>query len=164
MRFLTLALLWVGSAEAADGPSAAAAFGRLKGLVGEWEGIQPNGEKATTRYELMGNGSALVEYYAGMGAGNEMLTVYHLDGDRLLLTHYCMAKNQPRLQLSKFDAATGELAFDFLDVTGLADPSAGHMRTAWFQFESADRFTTKWQYFENGKISFDEKQQFTRVK
>ena len=47
----------------------AAAFARLKTLVGEW-------------------GTALIEKESGekMPA---MLTVYHLDGDRLLLTHYC---------------------------------------------------------------------------
>src|SRR5579863_8610060 len=75
---------------------AAAAFARLKTLVGEWEANRPDG-KVRLAYELTGGGSALVERQAEekMPA---MMTVYHLDGDRLILTHYCMAGNQPRMQ------------------------------------------------------------------
>jgi hypothetical protein len=163
MRFLAVALLVAGTARAADRPDAVAAFERLKGLVGEWESVQGGGQKSTSRYELMGSGSTLVEHFAGMGADG-MLTVYHLDGDRLLLTHYCTAKNQPRMELKSFDPATGELAFDLIDVTGLSSPAAGHMRRAWFQLPDGNRYSTKWVFFEDGKIAFDETFEFTRVK
>ncbi len=28
-----------------------------------------------------------------------MITMFHMDGDRLLMTHYCGAGNQPRMKL-----------------------------------------------------------------
>ena len=149
------------SALAADGPNAAAAFERLKGLVGEWEAVQANGQKATSRFEVIAGGSALLERETGMGS--EMITLYHLDGDRLLLTHYCMAGNQPRMRLTAFDPATGELAFEFLDATGLPNPAAGHMRRARFWLEAANRYSTQWNFVENGKSTFDEKFKFARM-
>lgn len=149
----------------ADAPDGAAAFERLKGLVGVWEVTQPAGKNATVRYELTASGSALFERYSdsSMGAGNEMITMYHLDSGRLLLTHYCMAGNQPRMFLKRFDPATGELDFDFLDATGLKDENDGHMRRAQFRLLEPDRFTSRWEFVENGKATFDEKQELTRV-
>jgi hypothetical protein len=159
-----LALLG-SKAAPADAPDGVAAFERLKGLVGVWEVTQPTGKKATVRYELTASGSALFEHYSdsSMGAGNEMLALYHLDSGRLMLTHYCMAGNQPRMLLKRFDPATGELDFDFLDATGLKDENAGHMRRAQFRLVDQNRYTSRWEFVENGKMTFDEKQELTRV-
>ena len=100
--------------EASAGP---AAYARLKTLVGEWEADTQMG-KVHVSYELIAGGTSLVEKESGekMPA---MLTVYYLDGDRLLLTHYCMAGNQPRMQARAFNPETGEVAFEFLDATNL---------------------------------------------
>lgn len=161
-----LALSLLGStAIASDAPDGASAFERLKSLVGVWEVTQPAGKKATVRYELTAGGSALFEHYSdsSMGTGNEMITMYHMDSGRLLLTHYCMAGNQPRMQLKRFDPAKGELDFDFLDATGLPDESAGHMHRAQFRIANENRFTSRWEFVENGKLTFDEVQELTRV-
>jgi hypothetical protein len=162
---MALLALSGSTAAAADAPDAAAAFERLKGLVGVWEVTQPAGNKATVRYELTASGSALFERYAdgSMGEGNEMITMYYLDSGRLLLTHYCMAGNQPRMLLKRFDPATGELDFDFLDATGLKDENAGHMRRARFKLSGPNRYTSRWEFVEDGRTSFDEKQELTRV-
>lgn len=172
MRFqqIALALAFLAFArtpaeEKPDRAAAAEAFERLTELAGVWEASLANGHKATSRYEVVAAGSVLLERYADTSqpAGNEMVTLYHLDGDRLLLTHYCMAKNQPRMRLTAFDPANGELAFDFLDATNLPDPSAGHMHRARFRLEGKRRYTTEWEYVEGGKTSFREKLDFTRV-
>jgi hypothetical protein len=162
---LGLVALLGSKAPAADAPDGAAAFERLKGLVGVWEVSEPAGKKATVRYELTASGSALFEHYSdsSMGKGNEMITMYHLDSGRLLLTHYCMAGNQPRMELKRFDPATGELDFDFLDGTGMKDENAGHMRRAQFRLVDENRYTSRWEFVENGKTTFDEKQALTRV-
>jgi hypothetical protein len=90
-----------------------AAFARLKTLAGEWEAETRMG-KAHLSYEVIAGGTALVEKETAekMAA---MLTVYHLDGERLLMTHYCMAGNQPRMQAKAFNPESGELEFQFLD-------------------------------------------------
>jgi hypothetical protein len=153
---------------AADTPKTAdatVAFAHLKSLAGDWEAKNPAGGKSRVHYDVVSAGSAVVERFEddSMGAGNAMLTVYYLDGGRLLLTHYCMAKNQPRMQAEAFDNSTGELRFAFLDATGLATPEAGHMHSATFHFVDADHFSTAWQFFDAGKPKMTETAQYARV-
>lgn len=132
--------------------NATMAFDKLKGLVGQWEGTTDKG-KVTTTYELVAGGSALLER-VNIPGGGEMPTVYHLDGNRLLLTHYCTAGNQPTLQAETFDPASNELRFRFVKATNLASPNAGHMHDAVFKLVSPDQFTADWTWQENGKEAF----------
>ena len=92
-----------------------------------------------------------------------METIYHPDGSRLLLTHYCMLGNHPRMQARKFDPASGELAFEFLDVTNLASPGADHMYNVKIRIV-ADHLTSEWQMFEGGRLKSTDSFQFTRVR
>jgi hypothetical protein len=142
----------------ADGP---AAWARLKTLAGEWEANTPEG-KAHLNLELIAGGTALVERETAekMPA---METVYHLDGGRLLLTHYCMEGNQPRMEASSFNGEKGELQFRFLDATNLK-PGAEHMHDVLFHFVDKDHFESAWQLYENGKPKFTEKALYTRVR
>lgn len=144
--------------EASAGP---AAYARLKTLVGEWE-ADPAMGKAHISYELIAGGTSLVEKESAekMPA---MLTVYYLDGDRLLLTHYCMAGNQPRMQARAFNSDTGEVAFEFLDATNLT-PGAGHMHNAKIRVADHDHLNTEWEFYENGQRKMAETAQYTRVK
>jgi hypothetical protein len=143
--------------ETSAGP---AAYARLKSLVGEWEADTGMG-KVHVSYELIAGGTSLVERESGekMPA---MMTVYYLDGDRLLLTHYCMAGNQPRMQARAFNPETGEVAFEFLDATNLA-PGAGHMHNATFHLADKDHFSSQWEFYENGQRKMAETAQYTRV-
>jgi hypothetical protein len=164
LAILAVALVCaIGVPPFADGPDAAAAFDRLKQLAGTWEATGGSGKGAVTSFEVVGGGSAILEKYRDpkMGAGNEMVTMYHLDGSRLLLTHYCMAKNQPRMQLETYDPATGELKFEFLDATNLP-PGGGHMHRARYTLDGPDRFTTAWDFVKEGKTTFTEIQRFSR--
>jgi len=141
--------------------SDAEAFARLKTLVGEWEGDTGMG-KAHLSYELIAGGTALVEKEtaANMPA---MLTVYHLDGDRLILTHYCMVGNQPRMRARAFDAESGVLQFEFLDATNLP-AGGGHMHSAKIRFVDNDHLATEWAFYENGAQKFTEGAEYTRVR
>lgn len=146
------------TAETSAGP---AAFARLKTLVGEWEANTGMG-KVHVSYELIAGGTSLVERESGekMPA---METVYYLDGSRLLLTHYCMAGNQPRMQARGFNAETGEVAFEFLDATNL-QPGAGHMHNMKIRVADRDHLDTVWEFYENGQRKMAETAQYTRVK
>ncbi len=145
---------------------ATVAFARLKGLAGEWEAKSAEIGNARVTNEVVSGGSVVLERFTSdkLPAGGEMLTVYHLDGDRLLLTHYCMAQNQPRMVVRCFDPAKGELDFDFLDATNLASPGAGHMHSAKFRFLDDKHFSSEWQFVEDGKTKFQESAQYTRVR
>lgn len=161
---LTTTPALVGRHADGDGPDAAAAFERLKQLAGNWQATAGDGKGAVTRFEVIANGSALLEKYSDpkMGAGGEMATLYHLDGSRLVLSHYCIAKNQPRMQLASYNPASGEMTFEFLDATNLPT-GAGHMHRAQYTLESQDRFTTVWDFVKQGKTVFVEKQRFSKV-
>jgi hypothetical protein len=159
---LASAALMAGDAKLSDSIDAKLAFARLKSLAGEWEGSGEMG-KSKVVYEVIAGGSAVVEHETAANMP-EMMTVYHLDGDRLILTHYCMQGNQPRMQAKSFNAATGELAFKFLDATNLASPQAGHMHDVTMRFESGAKLSADWQFYENGRLKMTEKAQYTRVR
>ena len=159
---LILSMLAASAMAGDNRVDAKAAFERIKSLAGEWQGV---GDKAKEHlsYELIAGGSSVIERDAAEGRP-VMLTVYHLDGGRLLLTHYCMAGNQPRMEAREFDAKSGRLHFDFLDATNLASKDAGHMHTATLFLTGADRMSAEWVYYKDSKPSFSEKFEFVRVR
>ena len=168
-KLLTIAMLLLASTAgntADTQPSApldtTAAWSRLKSLVGEWDGDTAMG-KMHLSYTLTAGGTALVERESSEHMP-EMLTVYYMDGKRLLLTHYCMAGNQPRMEARAFNPSTGEIQFQFLDITNLANPAGGHMRNASLRFVDDRHVAQNWQFYENGELKMAEKSQFTRVR
>lgn len=152
------------AANGPDKPDGRAAFERLKSLEGTWEAPGANGQAATTTFELTANGTVLVERYTNPAfpAGGQMTTAYHLDGPDLVLTHYCIANNQPTLRVERFDPAAGEIQFEFLRASNLPSPDTGHMRRAKYTLVAADRFVTEWEFFENGRKTMTEVETFTR--
>jgi len=145
-----------------DEPAAEAAFARLKALAGQWEAEGREGHERLS-YELIANGTALVERETAANRP-EMLTVYHLDGNRLVLTHYCMAGNQPRMELRGFDPQTGALTFDFVGATNLAAPTSGHMHSVALRLADANHIVTEWKFVENGETRMTETANYTRVR
>lgn len=159
---LLTAVLSATAAPANSNNDAAVAFAKLKTLAGEWEANTSMGKSRLT-YEVISGGNAVVEHESIEKEG-DMLTVYHLDGDRLLLTHYCVAGNQPRMEAKAFDAQSGELRFQFLDATNLVNPNNGHMHNVTLHFVDNNHLATEWQFFENGQQKFTEKAQYTRIR
>ena len=61
-------------------------YEQLKSLVGEWEAELPGFGKLTSSVRLVSNGKA-IEEVIGTPKDNE-LSVYTLNADKILLTHY----------------------------------------------------------------------------
>lgn len=115
----------------------AAPLDRLESLVGNWE-AKTNQGVIRVSYRTIAGGSALVQSFV-TPSGRETLTVFHLDGRRLLATHYCAQGNQPRLELDA--ASTAErLVFTFVDATNLASRAA-HLVRLELRLEGAQRYT-----------------------
>jgi hypothetical protein len=135
-----------GAAPASLSP-AAQTLESFKALAGTWEGANEHG-KAKVTYTVVAGGSAVLERLA-MPNHDEMVTVYHLDGERLLLTHYCVVGNQPRMEARHFGA--GQVSFEMVDGTNLGSSQEGHMHKADFRFDGSDHLVSAWTWQENGK-------------
>ena len=128
-----------------------AGFEKLKTLIGQWEMTTPDGMHGAVKYELVSDGSAVLERISGDKHAMDMVTVYHADGPRLVMTHYCSAGNQPRMRSEPAAGEVKKLEFHFLDVTNLASPEAGHMHDLTVSFEDANHFTQEWHWLDHGK-------------
>lgn len=144
---LAVASLSFGDSDEAPQKPANAGFEKMKSLVGTWKGKMKDGSDVTLSYRLVAGGSTLEET---MSHG-DMVTMYHLDGGNLMLTHYCAAQNQPRMRATAFKAGDSALKFSFVDATSLSDPNAVHMHNLAFSFRDADHITQEWTMFDGGK-------------
>ena len=145
--FLLLAFTVTAAAQAGD---ARAAFERLKTLQGQWEGKFADGRRHTVEYRLSAGGSVLVETWQ-LAPGRESMTLYHLDGDRLLATHYCPQQNQPRLALVPVPGGDpSRLAFEFVDGTGLDVPGKSHQHAFVTVLRADGTYSRGETYVDNG--------------
>ena len=157
-----MALSVVASAAfAAEKTKSEEAFDRLASLKGEWAG-EINGVDTTLIYTLTANGSALMEE-CRPGKGPEMITMFTIDGDHLIASHYCSAKNQPQMATSTITDAQKPLAFSLVRVTGLKSADDWHNTGLTVIQEDNDHLTQEWSYQfkdKTGKNVFH----FTRVR
>ena len=82
-----------------------------------------------------------------------MVTVYHMDGNDVRMTHYCSAQNQPRMKASSVSRNARVVFFEFVDVTNLARPTDGHMQNLEITFKDRNHITHKWTWLENGRTT-----------
>ena len=128
----------------------AAAFERLASLAGEWEGTQ-QGVAIRVTYTLTADGSVLMEEVRPAGSA-AMITMFSVDGDHLIATHYCSAGNQPQMATEGIrDPATRTLAFSLVRVTGMKTPDDFHNTGIEVRLEDQDHLTQKWSYLDHGK-------------
>jgi hypothetical protein len=124
-------------------------FDKIKSLAGNWGGTAPNGKPAHI-YKVVSGGSAVMESITE-GSGNQMVTLYYLDGDHLMMTHYCTAGNQPRMGADSSTSSPTAIKFTFVDATNLSGPDAGHMHAHSIIWKDADHVTQYWTWREKGQ-------------
>jgi hypothetical protein len=158
------------------------AFSKLKALAGNWEGRatlnppsaheDPGLMQVSLRVTSRGN--ALVHEMSGKDDSNAKrkadlnstdsdhpITTFYLDGDRLLLTHYCDAGNRPRM-VGKVSPDGRKIEFTFLDVSGATQH--GRMDHAVFTIIDADHHTEDWTYLMPGNKPMQGHLDLQRVK
>lgn len=101
-------------------------FALMKSWEGRWQVAETDALEIV--FELTARGSVVVERWETR-AGLHSMTIYHMDGDRLIATHYCPQGNQPRLEVA--GEYSGEIRFAFRDVTDL-DSDESHTHELWF--------------------------------
>ncbi|HWZ97171.1 MAG TPA: hypothetical protein VN025_05365 [Candidatus Dormibacteraeota bacterium] len=138
-------------------------FDKLKTLAGTWEGpatLTPpqtemgDGTRMHISLRVTSRGNALVHEMNEAGKPDDPakydhpLTMFYLDGDKLLLTHYCDAGNRPRMA-AKVSPDGKTVEFDFVDVAG--GTQYGHMHHAMFTVIDENHHTEDWTYMMGDK-------------
>jgi hypothetical protein len=130
---------------------AMAAFEKLKGLAGEWTGeFAQEGKKqeAAVVYKTTSNGTVVMETLFP-GTRHEMITMFYLEEDQLVLVHYCAAGNQPKMLLKTSSA--DRLEFDYAGGSNVRADKDSHMHALRLTFDGKDKLTSDWDYFKDGK-------------
>jgi hypothetical protein len=130
-------------------------FDKLKTLAGSWQGrvstvpqapdIEGKLMQVSLRTTSMGH--TLMHEMTGAGRPDDPITMFVVDGDRLLLTHYCDADNRPRM-VGTMSPDGKTVEFNFLDVTG--NLKYGHMQHAVFTLVDADHHIEDWTFMTPG--------------
>jgi len=103
---------------AAPQSDAQKAFEKMKTLAGSWHGTIMNIPIDVTIRVASSRTAILHEANTDGGRPpNHEITMFYLDGDRLLATHYCDAGNQARFE-GKMSPDGKSIEFSFLDVAG----------------------------------------------
>ena len=142
---LTLATSAVAQTDAQKG------FAAIKTLPGTWEGNTGMGPTQITFKVTAGGSAVMSEIKTNMhGKAEDMISMISMDGDRVLLTHYCSAGNQPRMQ-AELSPDGKSITFTFVDATNLASPDAPHMKSVIFNFIDDNHHTEEWHFAMPGK-------------
>ena len=132
---------------------ATAGLEKLKSLAGVWDAKDSEDNPVTIVYEVVSNGSAVMESIKHADTP-DMITIYHVDGDRLMMTHYCAIGNQPRMKASVPAGDIKELRFSFVDGTNMKR-SDMHMHNLVIQFLSDTHVHAVWTLYEKGRAKHD---------
>lgn len=151
LRFVVSAVLMSVCAVALAQSDAQKSFDKLKTLAGTWEGhvttvpaaadVQDKLVQVSLRVTSEGN--ALLHEMTNSGSPDDPITMFYMDGDRLLLTHYCDAGNRPRMT-AKLTPDGKTVDFEFLDVAG--STQHGHMQHVMFTFADTDHHSEEWTF------------------
>ena len=154
LSLLTTGLLITANEEQKKPYVGSKGFERLKSLVGSWEGTMDMGQgpmTITATYELTAGGSAIVETVFE-GSPHEMVTIYHDNSNReLMMTHYCMLHNQPKMILKSMDET--QLNFDLSADADIDVANETHMHSATIKFDGPDKMIQSWTKYDEGKAS-----------
>ena len=147
MPTLLICLLASATVFAQDNPAKAPttqseakkAFAKLKTLTGSWQGtIMDISINFTIRATSSGTAILHEGNTSGGGPPNHEITMFYVDGDRLLATHYCDAGNRSRWE-GKLSPDEKAIEFSFLDVTG--STRGGYLKDMVITWIDTDRHT-----------------------
>lgn len=144
-----------GKGHEAPKPAAPSRLDVMKKLAGDWVQVGPDGktsDQVVATYRVTAAGSA-VEETLFAGSPHEMVTVYHMDGDDLVLTHYCVTGNQPHMKAEK-QADPKRLVFHCTGGTNMKSENDEHMHQATLVFKDDDHLHSEWQDVKDGKNAF----------
>jgi len=136
----------IGASVVLAGSDDQKSFQQLASLEGNWAGKGSEGQPVEVSFRMTAGGSALMSEIHGKGPEN-MITMFHMDRDRLLMTHYCGVGNQPRMKVIAADAKS--VSFEFVDGTNIK-PGDGHMQRVTFTQSDTNHHVEEWVFLDHG--------------
>jgi hypothetical protein len=130
-------------------------FEAIRGLVGTWVSETPAqaGSKPTSlEFKSVSNDTAVMEIMFP-GSDHEMVNMYTIDGDSVLVTHYCSMGNQPHMRLASVN--DGVLKFEFVNGGNMKSRDEAHMDSLEITIKG-DHLTEKWSMYMDGKVTGNE--------
>jgi hypothetical protein len=160
ISFCLICLFAAASAVAAqDKPStvggaqsdAKKAFEKLKALSGSWQGtIMGISINFTIRAASSGTTILHEATTPGGGPPNHEITMFYVEGDRFLATHYCDAGNRSNME-GKLTADGKGVEFSLLELVG--SKKGGFLQRLMFTSTDADRHVVELDFVQpNGKL------------
>jgi hypothetical protein len=124
------------------------AFQYLKKLAGDWSARQANGgaERAQT-FEVHAAG----RFFLGTtfpGTDQELVSVFHLDGEDLVLVIYDPTGSEPRLKFDPRRSYPGRYYFRLAGGTGFDRTKDRHIHEASIKFLNVNQIEIEWVTFE----------------
>jgi hypothetical protein len=135
-------------------PATNATLETMKGLVGTWLIAGSDGkptDQIGSVIRVTAGGSAVHETLFP-GQAHEMVSVYTVDGPDLIMTHYCVLGNQPRMK-GEFKAPTNQIVFRFDGGSNLDPQTDKHMHEATLTIVDDDHLEVNGVGWENGARS-----------
>jgi hypothetical protein len=146
--------------------AARAVFDRLASLGGSWRGRSTKGWEEIVELRVIANGSVVLEtsrFEDDPGGKEAMASAYQMDGETLLLTHYCEAGNAPRLAATSITDAGKRVVFTFRDGVNLPSRNRGHMDKMELRFGDASHFRSRWTWYQDGRETWFEEVEYERT-
>lgn len=145
-------------AAATEGITALAAFDLLKSMAGTWHGpaniVGGEGLWATHQVELVVNGDVVMETMQP-SSGHQMINMYHLDGEELVLAHYCSGGHHPKMRLDRATSTDTRLVFDFVSGSNFDPAVDKHIHDARIEFVDEHTVASTWSAWDGGRKVYE---------
>ena len=125
-----------------------AAMDALRGLAGTWEPVGPAKEgmpHGPLVFKTTSGNSAVMETMFP-GSDHEMLNLFTLDGEQVVVTHYCAMHNQPHMRLKSFEKNV--MSFEFVSGGNIKSVDEPHMHSLEVTIDG-DKLVEKWSFFQD---------------
>lgn len=129
---------------------------KMTKLVGTWVAADEEGkptDQVVSVIKLTAGGSAVHETLFP-GQDHEMVSIYAVDGGDLVMTHYCVLGNQPRMKADP-ESPANQIVFVFDGGANLDPKKDKHMHGATLTIVDDDHIEIEGEGWEDGKPSHE---------
>jgi hypothetical protein len=132
-------------------PPTNAGLEKLKKLAGTWVVADKDGkptDQVASIIKVTAGGSVVHETLFP-GQPHEMVSIYTVDGNDLIMTHYCVLGNQPRMKADP-NSPSNQIVFRFIGGGNLDAKKDKHMHEGTLTIVDNDRLEVNGVAWENG--------------